>query len=753
MTNRLPRIFLLALLIHPAATRGAEESVSFGGLLAGMLDRAAIAEFPEPGFACKQASSYNPVSKDPTQPEWFSTDDYSQFVRVEEVDGRREWVMMDVDGPGAIVRWWITQYKFDGTIRVYLDGSDQPALEGKGDQLIGGKPGGPVGPPLAAMRSRGCNLYLPIPFAKHCKVTYDGKNARETRKFGDNIYYNINYVQYPKGTDVKTFTKAGLKTNAELLARVQRELIEPGNNALPIARTVEGGRKTLAPGEFLSRDVSGGGAIGRLRVKISADDLRQALRSTVLIANFDGRQRVWAPLGGFFGTGPGLNPFQGWWRRVEDDGWMTCWWPMPFRETAAVVIRNHGTAPVTVELAGIGVADWEWTDRSLYFNSTWRGENHISVFGNDFLKGEEWNYLTVGGKGVYAGDTMVVFNRPWPGPKGNWWGEGDEKIHVDGESFPSHFGTGTEDYFGYAWGTSERFSGPFHAQPESGANHRFGQTVNTRTRMLDRIPFNKSLKFNMELMHWKMDASIDYATTTYWYGTDRTTGNGQTSPERVRRRVGEIDEEKRNRSKHGPGLFNGRSLHGWEHFLVKPDLKMADVWSVRDGILVCKGEPMGYLYTREKFKDFRLVVEYRWAPGGKPGNSGILLRIAGEPRALPKCAEVQLRHGKAGDVYGFHGFNVAGDEARAVSAEGEVTGKLTGVSKIKGAEKAPGEWNTFEITLQGGDLTAVLNGEKVNQARGLDTVAGPIGLQSEGGEIQFRTVRLAPVPKEGDKNR
>ena len=57
---------------------------------------------------------------------------------------------------------------------------------------------------------------------------------------------------------------------------------------------------------------------------------------------------------------------------------------MPFRETAEVVFRNHGTSPVTVELDEVGVADRAWTDRTMYFNSTWRGDSQIEVFGGDF---------------------------------------------------------------------------------------------------------------------------------------------------------------------------------------------------------------------------------------------------------------------------------------------------------------------------------------------------------------------------------
>ena len=542
MMQRRHFVFLLTILSQLTTAAIAAETIDFGSLLGQMLDRAAIAEFPEPAFVCKQASSYNRESQQPGTPEWFATGDYSQFIRSEKVGERREWVMLDVEGPGAIVRWWITQYKYDGTLRVYLDGSDTPVLEGTGDELVAGKSAAIVGAPLSAKRAAGCNLYLPIPFRKHCKITYDGANATETKKFGDNIYYNINYIQYAEGTDVKSFVRGDLKANTQLIERVQQGLIAPGDYGREAVRTIAGGKQVLPPGQSITRDIAGCGAISRLRVKIGADDIGQAMRSTVIRADFDGKQRVWAPVGGFFGSGPGLNPFQGWWRQVEQDGWMTCWWPMPFRETATIAVTNYGTSDVTVELGEIAVADWTWTDRTMYFHSSWRGDDHIAVFGNNYVLGEEWNYATIRGKGVYVGDTMAVFNRPLVS-KNSWWGEGDEKIYVDGELFPSHFGTGTEDYCGYAWGTAAPFEAPFHAQPRGDANKGPGHTTNTRTRMLDRIPFRKSFRLDMELMHWRSGGTVDYATTTYWYARDGAQGNGQTSPARVRGTVGRVDTE------------------------------------------------------------------------------------------------------------------------------------------------------------------------------------------------------------------
>ena len=195
-------------------------------------------------------------------------------------------------------------------------------------------------------------------------------------------------------------------------------------------------------------------------------------------------------------------------------------------------------------------------------------------------------------------------------------------------------------------------------------------------------------------------------------------------------------------------LFNGKDLAGWDYFLTDPKVKMADVWSVQDDLLVCKGKPMGYIATKKKFKNFKLVVEWRWAPGGKPGNSGVLMRITGKKTMLPNCVEAQLASGSAGDMYGFQGFKIDGDKARRFDVpKHKLAGFLCGLKKVQGAENKPGEWNKYEITADGGTITLVVNGKQVNQASGCDVRAGQIGLQSEGGVIHFRTVEITPLGK------
>jgi hypothetical protein len=143
---------------------------------------------------------------------------------------------------------------------------------------------------------------------------------------------------------------------------------------------------------------------------------------------------------------------------------------------------------------------------------------------------KDWNYVEIKGKGLFVGDTLSVIN-----PVSNWWGEGDEKIYVDGEPFPSHFGTGTEDYYGYAWCCNEPFLAPFHGQPRcDGLAHgnNWGHTTISRVRALDAIPFTSSFRFDMEVWHWK-ECEVGYGCATFFYARPGATHNRPPLPEIV----------------------------------------------------------------------------------------------------------------------------------------------------------------------------------------------------------------------------
>ena len=194
-------------------------------------------------------------------------------------------------------------------------------------------------------------------------------------------------------------------------------------------------------------------------------------------------------------------------------------------------------------------------------------------------------------------------------------------------------------------------------------------------------------------------------------------------------------------------LFQSADLDDWDFFLDDPALKKSDVWEFRDsGVLYCKGMPFGWLATKELYQNFRFTVEYRWPEGEKGSNSGIFLRITGDPCTLPCCVECQLKAGNAGDFFGFDGRKIVGSPDRSKSSPQEGRGNLFVVSGFERNEKPESEWNQLEIVCQEGTIIAVLNGRVVNWTLNGDAPAGKLGLQSEGGPIEFRSAILTPLP-------
>jgi len=496
------------LFFLPATILSAQaKDVTLESLLKEMVDRSAIAQFPDPAYTCKQASSYDRNSVAPDKPGWFANGDASQFVRDEMNGDRKEWVLIDADGPGAIVRWWITAPHYKVTFRVYLDGEEKPAIEANIGDLVGGK--FLTGAPLSEETARGRNLYLPIPYAKHVKVTVDDMPTQQ------NLYYQINYRTYEKGTNVETFSMDKLKKQEQLIDQVQKELLassefkftnsESATWKIPAGKTIRLFSSSNSPQ-----------CVMETTLKVSADDVTQALRSTLIRIKFDGKETVCCPIGDFFGSGVGVNPYKSWYTSVKKDGTMISRWVMPFKSNMEVVFENLSDKPVEIEY-NHKMQPYSWNDHTMYFHCNWRQEREIKTVAGDGTK--DFNYIEIKGKGIYCGDSLSVLNRHT-----GWWGEGDEKIYVDGEKFPSHFGTGSEDYYGYAWCTPEFFESPFHAQPRAEGPQNFGHTTNSRYRLLDGIPFTKDFKFDIEVWHWAA-TKIDYAVTTYWYALGDATTN------------------------------------------------------------------------------------------------------------------------------------------------------------------------------------------------------------------------------------
>jgi hypothetical protein len=200
-------------------------------------------------------------------------------------------------------------------------------------------------------------------------------------------------------------------------------------------------------------------------------------------------------------------------------------------------------------------------------------------------------------------------------------------------------------------------------------------------------------------------------------------------------------------------LFNGKDLDGWVPFLPedKPDedkmYAAQKLWSASDGVMRCEGKLaghdeklIGYIRTVEHYADYRLHVEWRWP--GEPSNSGVLLHRTGIDQGFPVCIESQLKSGSAGDL-------VMMNEATLVVDGVQQGPKKFAVAKKKheSNEKAPGEWNAYDIVCKGDTVQVSVNGQLQNEGVKASVSSGPISLQSEGGSIEFRNVYLEPLGK------
>ncbi|MCD6345932.1 MAG: DUF2961 domain-containing protein, partial [Bacteroidales bacterium] len=127
-------------------------------------------------------------------------------------------------------------------------------------------------------------------------------------------------------------------------------------------------------------------------------------------------------------------------------------------------------------------------------------------------------YLLIRGKGRMVGTAAYLMNPTnVPSSSGNWWGEGDEKIFIDDELKAAFIGTGSEDYFNYAWSSSAIFAHAYCGQPRNDGPANRGFVTNYRWHIIDNIPFMKSFDFYMELYSHGRVPHFSYARMIYAY--------------------------------------------------------------------------------------------------------------------------------------------------------------------------------------------------------------------------------------------
>lgn len=285
-------------------------------------------------------------------------------------------------------------------------------------------------------------------------------------------------------------------------------------------------------------DLEGSGCITHIWMTMSPlDDIpEEYLHRKIIIRMYwddEDNPSVQAPIGDFFGMGHGITknfssaPLA---MSPEDGRALNCFFPMPYGKSARIEIEQQAHKPIRF----FYYIDYEQYDHEidspLRFHAIWHRDitqgiednisNALFEFSGKNTTGEG-NYVLLDaiGKGHYVGCNLNIHNlratREW-----NWYGEGDDMIFIDGESWPpSLHGTGMEDYFNTAWCPQQVYHSPYHGIILGGEHNWAGKISAYRYHIQDPVMFNQSIKVTIEHGH-NNHRSDDYSSTAYWYQTE-----------------------------------------------------------------------------------------------------------------------------------------------------------------------------------------------------------------------------------------
>jgi hypothetical protein len=285
--------------------------------------------------------------------------------------------------------------------------------------------------------------------------------------------------------------------------------------------------------------VGGPGVIKHIWITIATDE-PDHLKKIVIRMYWDGEATpsVETPIGDFFGLGLGKYfLYESEFLSVGSQRALNCSLPMPFLKSAKITVTNEGEKEINAFYYNI---DWE-KHRSLpkntaYFHAQYRqqvptdgttsdwkrnGDHKINTAKN---KSGDGNYIIMEaqGKGHFLGVTHSIIQN-----QGDWWGEGDEMIFIDGATTPQIHGTGAEDYYLGAWCYGGCGINPFgnqmptfdyagYGNPRNGGDDRGAEWTVYRFHTESPVVFNKSIRMTIEHGHAN-HRSDNYYTVAYWY--------------------------------------------------------------------------------------------------------------------------------------------------------------------------------------------------------------------------------------------
>ena len=259
-------------------------------------------------------------------------------------------------------------------------------------------------------------------------------------------------------------------------------------------------------------DAEGPGVIQHIWITLD----NKYYRDIIIRMYWDGEENpsVEVPAGDFFCNGflkrVNINALP---INVNPSGGFNSYFPMPFEKHAKIVVENRGPEQLGHFFYAITYAETEIAPEDGRFHAQFRRTNPLP-YKEDYVIVDG-----VKGKGHYAGTYMA-----WQQNSTGWWGEGEIKFYLDGDQeFPTLCGTGTEDYFGGAWGFMENFSAPYLGYPLGETDGKPGNRHGLyRFHIMDPIRFEEDLKVTMQALGWRSEGRFlplqdDISSVAYWH--------------------------------------------------------------------------------------------------------------------------------------------------------------------------------------------------------------------------------------------
>lgn len=410
-------------------------------------------------------------------------DDFNYFEKAGSEPG---WVTVaDLKGPGVVRRFWFTGVEPDHPFKFYFDGERSPRIQGAAEELFGRT--WPFVPPLATYMNRAWTTYVPLTYRHSLRI--ETRTPPIHPRWGPRkLFFQANVEALPPEAPPETYPRK-LSPEDE---RTLRDVAEVWNRSVewPVAAGGEPQRVEVTAGTEMEIFADVGPATLRewtLAVEPTEPEAWSArerlwmLQDIVLRVFYDGRESpsVDVPLGDFFCCGWGPRRLGSLALGVGPQGFR-CALPMPYARSVRFVLRNDADRAVTATFraarepgisAGAGYLHAMWNKSG----PERQGPHRIAHFS---------------GAGRYAGCYLAVTSHD-----NSWWMlEGDEMMHLDGETSPSWHGTGLEDYFNGAWyygcAAFSAFYGVLDMSPYRTGQYRF--------HLVDPVRFEKSFLMVIE---------------------------------------------------------------------------------------------------------------------------------------------------------------------------------------------------------------------------------------------------------------